>query len=131
MEPARRDSGSIVLGWLTKLIVSIAVVGVVLFDAISIGAARLGASDDANAAAEAAAQDYLSSHNVDSAYRAALTSLPSSSETIPPKTFLIASDGGVTLVVRRTPTTLVTQRVGPLKKYTVVIEHGDAPPATP
>ena len=49
-----RDSGSIVLGWLTKLVVVLLLVGVVLFDFVSVGVARMTASDDANTAAQAA-----------------------------------------------------------------------------
>jgi hypothetical protein len=130
MDYARQDHGSIVLGWLTKLAVVIAIVGVALFDSISIGAARLGAKDDANNAADAASQDFRSSHNVDSAYQAALESLPSDSETIPAKTFLVQPDGTVSLVLRRTVSTLVAHDIGPLKKYALVVEHGEATPPT-
>ena len=126
----RRDRGSIVIGWLTKLAVMIAIVGVALFDSISIGAARLGAKDDANNAASAASQSFWSSHNVDTAYQAAVDSLPSGSETIPAKTFLIHSDGSVSLVLYRNVKTLVVQAIGPLKQYTHVVEHGEAPPPT-
>jgi hypothetical protein len=125
------DRGSIVIGWLTKLAVAIAIVGVALFDSISIGAARLGAKDDANNAASAASQSYWSSHNVDTAYQAALDSLPSGSETIPAKTFLIHSDGSVSLILHRNVKTLVARDVGFLKKYTNIVENGAAPPPTP
>src|SRR6478672_2766953 len=116
------DHGSIVLGWLTKLAVAIAIVGLVLFDSISIGAASLGAKDDANNAASAASQSFWSSHNVDTAYQAALESLPSGSETIPAKTFLIHPDGSVSLVLHRSVKTLVAHDIGFLKKYTNVVE---------
>ena len=124
------DHGSIVLGWLTKLAVVITFVGLALFDTIAIGAARLGGTDDANNAASAASQSYWSTHNVNSAYQAALESLPSGSETIPAKTFLIHSDGSVSLVLFRTVNTLVARHIGFLKQYTRVVEHGEAPPPT-
>lgn len=130
MDYARRDRGSIVIGWLTKLAVAIAIVGVAMFDSISIGAARLGASDDANNAAEAASADYRTSHNVNSAYEAAIESLPSDSETIPAKTFVVLPDGTVSLVLRRTVNTLIVRHIGPLKKYTLVVEHGEGTPPT-
>jgi len=131
MDHARRDSGSIVLGWLTKLIVAIAFVGVALFDSLSIGAAHLGASDDANTAAETAVADYRTSHSVQSAYDAAVQSLPSDSETIAPQQFVVEPDGTINLVLRRTTTTLVAHRVGPLKKYSVVVVHATASPVAP
>ena len=130
MDRTRRDNGSIVLGWLTKLIVAIAFVGVALFDSISIGAAHLGATDDANNAASAASADFKTSHSVNSAYEAALGSLPSSSETIPAKTFEVQPDGTVTLVLDRTTRTLVAYRIGFLKKYTNIVVHAEATPPT-
>lgn len=130
MDQARRDNGSIVIGWLTKLVVAFAIIGVALFDSLSIGAARLGASDDANTAAEAAAADYHTSHNVQSAYVAAVETLPSSSETIPAKQFVVEPDGTIELVLVRTTTTLVAHRIGPLKKYALVTVHAVAAPAT-
>ena len=131
MDYACRDSGSIVLGWLTKLFVAIAIVGVALFDSLAIGAAHLGASDDANTAVEAAVADYRTSHNVQSAYQAAVETLPSDSESIAPQKFIVEPDGSISLVLRRTTTTLVAHRIGPLKKYSVVIVHATASPPAP
>lgn len=130
MDPARHDTGSVVLGWLTKLAVAIAIVGVALFDSLSIAAAHLGATDDAGTAGEAASAAYRTSHNVDDAYKAALDTLPSDSESLPPKQFFVQPDGTVTLVLRRTTTTLLAYRIGPLKKYTVVTVHDTATPPT-
>ena len=130
MELARRDDGSIVVGWLTKLAVGIAIVGLALFDTLSIGAAKLGASDDANTAAEAASADFRANHNVQSAYQAAVETLPSDTETIPPRQFVVQPDGTVQLVLNRTTTTLVAHRIGPLKKYDVITVHAVATPPT-
>jgi len=130
MELARRDDGSIVIGWLTKLAVGIAIVGLALFDTLSIGAAKLGASDDANTAAEAASADFRANHNVQSAYQAAVETLPSDTETIPPRQFVVQPDGTVQLVLNRTTTTLVAHRIGPLKKYDVITVHAVATPPT-
>jgi hypothetical protein len=131
MDHARRDTGSIVLGWLTKLFVAIALVGVALFDSLAIGAAHLGASDDANTAAEAASADYRTSHDVQAAYQAAVETLPTDSESIPPQQFVVQPDGTIDLVLRRTTTTLIAHRIGPLKKYALVVVHATATPPTP
>jgi hypothetical protein len=130
MNLACRDNGSIVLGWLTKLAVAVAIVGLALFDSLSIGAAKLGASDDANTAAEAASADYRTSHDVQSAYQAALDTLPSDSETIPARQFIVRPDSTVELVLHRTTTTLVAHRIGPLKKYDVITVHAVGTPPT-
>ena len=130
MDLACRDNGSIVIGWLTKLMVAIAIVGLALFDSLSIGAAKLGASDDANTAAEAASAEYRNTHDVQSAYQAALDTLPSDSETIPPRLFVVEPDSTVQLVLRRTTTTLVAHRIGPLKRFDVITVHAVGTPPT-
>src|SRR5438552_3888444 len=52
------DRGDIVLGWLTKLIVVLGVLGLLGFDAISLVQSRFQASDRATTAASAAADSY-------------------------------------------------------------------------
>ena len=130
MDTLGRDRGSIVIGWLTKLIVVIAVVGVILFDVISVSAARLGAEDDASQAATAAGFEWRASHDIQTAYQAALNSLPSDSESIPPKSFVIDNAGVVRLVVHRVTRTMLVQHIGPLKHFTVVTAHGESDPPT-
>jgi hypothetical protein len=120
------DTGSIVVGWLTKLVVALALVGVMAFDALSVGAAHVSASDDANQAAAAAQSDWLNSHDVQSAYNAAAESLTNSSEQVLTRGFSIEPDGSVHLLLQRTATTLVLNRIGPLRKYTVFTTAGEA-----
>ncbi|MDQ1696487.1 MAG: hypothetical protein QOJ03_1840 [Frankiaceae bacterium] len=131
MDTDRRDRGSIVVGWLTKLVAVLAVLGVMLFDALSVTAAHLGAEDDASQAATAAQADYRTSHNVQTAYNAAVDSLSSDAETIPSQTFSIDSTGTVRLVLERTTKTLIVHRIGPLKKYSTVTASGEASPIAP
>ena len=131
MDAHGRDSGSIVIGWLAKLAIAIAVIGVMLFDALSMTAAHIGASDDASQAATVAGGEWRNSHNVQSAYDAAVQSLSSTSETIPASTFVIDADGSVHLVLKRQVKTLVVEHIGPLKKYDVVTVHGEAAAPTP
>jgi hypothetical protein len=130
MDTLSRDRGSIVIGWLTKLIVVLAVVGVMLFDALSVSAARVGAEDDANQAAEAAGFEWCTTHDVQQAYQAALDALPSDSESIPAKSFVIDTSGTVRLVVHRLTRTMIVQHIGPLKRFMVVTAHGESQPPT-
>ena len=130
MDTLGRDRGSIVIGWLTKLIVVLAVVGVMLFDGLSVTAARVGAADDANQAAQAAGFEWRNTHDVQQAYQAALDSLPSDSESIPPKSFVIDTTGAVRLVVHRLTRTMLVQHIGPLKRFMVVTVHGESDPPT-
>jgi len=124
----RRDSGSIVLGWLTKLMAVLLLVGVVLFDFVSVGVARMSASDDANTAAAAASDEWSHTHNVQLAYNAAVDAITNPAEHVLIRGFSVGPDGSVGLLLRREATTLVAYRIGPLKKYTMVTAHGEASP---
>lgn len=125
------DTGSIVIGWLVKVAVVIALVGVMAFDAIAVGSAHMSASDDANSAASAAASDYWNTHSTKSALSAAADAITNPNESLVANSLRVAPDGSVTIVLRRTITTLVMHDIGPLKKYTVVTVTGEAPPPTP
>ena len=122
----RRDSGSIVLGWLTKLMVILLLVGVVLFDFVAVGVARMSASDDANMAAQAASAEWAHSHNVQQAYDAAVEAVSNPAEHVLVRGFTIDTDGSAHLLLRRDVTTIVAYRIGALKKYTTVTAHGEA-----
>lgn len=102
------------LGWLTKLVVGLGLLGLVAFDAIAIGTARLSVQDQAGASARAASESYLHTHDVQAAYQAAaaVAAEADPSNEIPPSSFTAEQDGTVTLRVRRTATTLVVQRIG-------------------
>jgi flagellar biosynthesis/type III secretory pathway M-ring protein FliF/YscJ len=125
-----RDRGSIVIGWLVKVIVVLVVVCLIAFDAIAEVAGRLNASDDANNAASAAAASWQQEHNAQAAFQAAADSLTNDSEKILTKGFIIDPDGTVHLVLKREVTTVLMARIGPLKKYTTVTEDGSAGPPT-
>ena len=128
-EPVRvGDSGSIVVGWLTRLVVLFAVLGFLAFDGFKVVIANVGASDDASAAASAAADTYQATKNVQAAYTAAVRAVADKHDVVETKTFVVDSAGGVTLTVDRTPTTLWMQHVSPLKKWTVVRQTGTGKP---
>jgi hypothetical protein len=121
-----RDAGGIVIGWLTKLVVATALVGLCSFDAISIGVAKVSASDDASAAVQAASSAWQNSrHNIEAAYQAAQESLPDHvSEEVLVRGFSIDTDGTVHLAVRKTARTLLLFRVSKLAHLAVVTATG-------
>jgi hypothetical protein len=124
------DAGSIVMGWLVKLALLLAIFGIAAVDAVAVGSAHLTTTDDANSAASAAAADFRTSHNVASATSAAADAITNPSEQIVPGSLVIAGDGSVTVSVQRKITTVVMYRIGPLKKYTVIRVKGEATPPT-
>jgi hypothetical protein len=114
------DRGDIVLGWLTRLTVVLGLVGLVGFDAISLGVGRLATEDAAHAAAGAAVRSWADTQDVQRAYEAALSELDPVSGlegTIPPSSFSIAPDGAVTLTLERTSATMLVEKVPPIRSW--------------
>lgn len=128
-EPERvSDSGSIVVGWLTRLVALFAVLGCLAYDGFMLVEANAAASDDASTAASAAADTYQSTKSVQAAYAAAVKAVADKPDVVETKTFVINSSGGVTLTIDRTPATLWMHHVGPLKKWTHVHQSGTGSP---
>ena len=125
----REDRGDVVLGWLTKLVVALGLLGLLAFDGISLAQARFQAADRATTAASAAADDYKTSHDLQKAYNAALATV-SSNDTIETKTFQVAQDGTVTLRLHHEATTLIVGRISALKHWADAVETGEGRPGS-
>ena len=124
-----RDSGSIVLGWLTKLVATLAVLGVLAFDGIALVKTSFSAADEANSIAGVAADTYKSTHNVQKSYDAAAAEAAKTSDTVDVKNFIVReTDGHVTLTIHKLATTLWMHRIGALKKYTEDSATGEGSP---
>jgi len=125
------DHGAIVLGWLTRLTVVLGLIGVLIFDVISLTVTRLGVADDASAAAIAASHSYQETHSVDRAYEAALESARSTNpgDSITPGSFNINPDGHVSLTVQREAVTVVARYIPSVKDQLVLQAEGSASPA--
>jgi hypothetical protein len=113
------DEGSIVVGWMTKLAAAAAIIGVMGFDAISIGVGHLTTTDDAGKAAQAASQAYQSHHDIQAAYTAAAGVL-GPHEQLSTKGFVILPDGTATVTVVNTVKTLLLERTKQTKSWAVV-----------
>ena len=113
------DSGSIVLGWLTRLTLVIGVLGVLAFDVIAVGAGSFGAADDAAAAASAGATVYRDTKDVQKAYTAAVAEAAIDGGTIRPEEFVVG-EGTITLTVRKDADTTWMHKAGPLERFTHV-----------
>ena len=123
------DRGDIVLGWLTKLAVTLAVLGVVGFDAIALGTAQFQAEDHAQTAARAAVESYRADKNLQKAYDAALAEVAPDGDTLDAAAFTAAPDGSITLTLRQQVPTLVMEKIGPLRHYSTVLRTVTAAPA--
>jgi hypothetical protein len=111
------DEGGIVLSWLVKIVAIFAVVGVIVFDGLSIGTAKLSIEDQGAQAARDASDQWQLSHDVKLALAAAGKSAQESNPAneIDPATFRIDSDGTVHLTITREASTLVAHRISPLR----------------
>lgn len=124
------DRGDIVLGWLTKLVAALAVLGVVGFDLIALGSARFQAEDHAQSAVRAANESYRSSKDLQAAYDAALAEVVEHGDTIDAQSFTVGPDGRITLTLRRTAPTVLIEKVAPLRDWAQVESTVSARPAS-
>ena len=114
------DRGDIVLGWLTKLVATLAVLGLIGFDAISLGSTRFQAEDHAQSAVRAASETYKSSKDLQAAYDAAVAEVVEHGDTVDPTSFAVTPDGTVTLTLRALAPTMLVEKVAPLRDWAQV-----------
>ncbi|MFN2539205.1 MAG: hypothetical protein ABR549_13800 [Mycobacteriales bacterium] len=124
------DEGAIVLGWLTKVALTLAVLGFLSYDGIAIVTANVSTADRANTLASEAADEVRSMRDVNKAYAAISAEAAADGDTIEPQDFRVASDGHVTLVLRREASSLWMSHVGPLRKFLHVRATGEGSPAS-
>ena len=112
LTPVSGDRGGIVLGWLTKLTVGLALVGIVLFDAIAIGSTRATVADDGAFAAHEAADTWVETHDLQRTFAAATSAALERNATneVSTKGFTVDPDGTVHLVISRTANTMIVYR---------------------
>ncbi|MCW2680118.1 MAG: hypothetical protein JWM62_1519 [Frankiales bacterium] len=124
------DRGDIVLGWLTKLVLTLGVLGVIGFDLVSLGAARFQAEDHAQAAVRAADESWESAKDLQTAYDAALAEVLEHGDSIDPQTFTVGQDGSITLTLHRTAPTMLVKKIGPARNWAEVDVTVSARPAS-
>ena len=125
-----RDRGDIVLGWLTRLVVALAVVAVIGFDAVQVGLANVQLQDQANAAAAAARDAYAEHHDVTQALAAAEVSAhgANSGDAVVPGSLSVARDGTVSLRLTRQIHTVLAHHL-PVAAFTRATSGGSASPS--
>ncbi|MFL6239049.1 MAG: hypothetical protein ACJ735_06115 [Actinomycetes bacterium] len=124
---AASERGDVVLGWLTRVVVILALFALAAFDAIAVASARFSITDDANAAAEVANSTWNQMNgNVQAAYDAAAGYADQHNETIVRGSFSVAPTGAVYLTLHGHATTLVMSHLGPLKKLVDTTGKGSA-----
>jgi len=110
--------GDIVLGWLIKLIVSLALVGLVAFEAGAVVVARVGVDSAANEAAGEAALEYSHSHD-EQAAEAAASEQAETSGAIVVAFEVDAAHNVVILTLEKKARTVFLHRIGATKSWSV------------
>ncbi|MGH8889045.1 MAG: hypothetical protein ACRDV3_04700 [Acidothermaceae bacterium] len=123
-EGAPRDSGDIILGWLTRIVVGIAIAGIVAFDGLSIGVAHVSAADDANTAARSASHAWLDQHTLNAAVQAAQATASEHDEIVVTDSVHVQTDGTVDLKIERAATTLVVRHIHALHSWLTIVASG-------
>lgn len=123
----RNDRGDIVMGWLTRLAVALAVVAVLGFDVVQVGLANVQLQDQANDAAAAARDAYAGHHDINDALTAAQSSArgENADDVLVPGSLVVAHDGSVTLKLTRPIHTVVAHYL-PVDAFKVVTTGGSA-----
>jgi hypothetical protein len=105
------DDGSIVLGWLARLTITLTLLGIVGFEVLSIVVARVSIQNYGQEAAQAAITSYQQYHDPALAYAAAQVVADQNGAKIARRSFRMAPDGAVSFDISNTATTLVLYRV--------------------
>jgi hypothetical protein len=112
------------VGWLTRIVIGIAIASLVGFDGVSIGVAHVSAVDDADTAALAASHAWHDSHDMAATLQAAQDVAAEHGETVLPASIEVAPDGGVDLTITRDATTVLVRHVHALHSWTTITQHG-------
>lgn len=125
------DRGDIVLSWLVRVVVVLAVLGMFVFEGLSLVTARVSGTDVANQIALEASEAYLN-HNGSRAARTKAAGMAAHSEAgkhaaeIVTNSIKVKEDGTVRLRIRRTATTLLLYRTKHTAPLTIIESEGNA-----
>lgn len=116
---ALSQRGGIITGWLLRLVIGLALLGVVVFEFGAVVIARVGVDGTAQTAAREAALVYGSSQNVETAKAEAAKKAKEGGATL--SSFEVSQDGTtVTVTLERKARTFLIHKIGALKKYATV-----------
>jgi hypothetical protein len=114
-----RDQRGIVLAYMVKLLVVIALIGVVFVEGGAVVFSKLQAQDVAESAAVAGAGSWLHTRRADSARREALLRMHDKSPRAKMTAFTLPPNGSVSVTVRVEANTILLQHLSFLEPYTV------------
>jgi hypothetical protein len=123
------ERGSVVLGWLTRLTVTLALLGLIGFEVLSVVVVKVQVEDIGRSAAHEALVNYKATRDPNMAYQAASASAEGQGAQIKRKTFQI-SDESVTFQLEKVAPTLFMYRWDKTAGFAVVQTTVYAEPPT-
>jgi hypothetical protein len=122
------DDGFLLAGWLVKTAATLAVVGFVGYDGVSLLATNFSLAGRADTYASTAADTYAAGSKdpqiIQKTYDVVYAAAKKHGDTVPTNSFHIQPDGTVTLTVTHDAPSLWMKSIGPLVKYTHVSASG-------
>jgi hypothetical protein len=116
----------VVVGWLSRVALTLSVLGVLLFDTSALLVGRVSAADHADAAAQAAADSWRTAHSPAAALLAAQSA--AGEDDVVPNSLSISPDGAISLTLHREVSTLVLRHLPRLRDLASVNETGTGRP---
>lgn len=116
----RNDRGYIVVRWLVRIIVVIALFGVIIYEGASVGFARINADEAARKALEDAGFRFRDTKNIRIAEDAARAHVEGKGAELVSYS-ADAREGTSSITVRKKASTLFIHKIGPLEKFTVQV----------
>jgi hypothetical protein len=114
----RGARGGIVLGWLFKIIVMLAIIGVIAFETGAVVVSKVTADRIAIDAADEAGRVYFTTGSSAKAQAAAEEIAKNEHATVI-KFNVVNAGKAVELTVRKRASTFIVQHIGPLKKFAI------------
>ena len=124
------DQGGVIVSWLLKVAIVLAVGAVVIFDAISLGYSHTAVLDDARAVARSASHSVLAQENDTQIVRTAQQTADERGVELVVENMTLDENGAVTVTVRRTAPTLLMHRIPPLREFLVTTASSSSSPLT-
>lgn len=113
------DLGVIVVGTLAKVLLVLAVIGAIGYDAFSVTTTQLSLRDHAQQAAVVGHDAYRASGNPQAAYAAALKYAQANGDTLVRSGFSTGPNHTVTVQLRREASSMIAGHLPRVKEYTV------------
>jgi uncharacterized membrane protein len=126
-----RDQQGIVAAYMAKLIIVLALIGMVFVEGGAVVFSKLQAQDLAESAAVAGASSWWHNKNAEQAREKALIQLKDKSQRARMTSFMLNSDGSVTVTVKLKANTVLLQHISFLEPYTVAGATATAEPPNP